>query len=90
MLDYAKSENITSSGRVEWEAADMTDSALSEEAKGNISVYYRNKKEALALLQRAGLQRPGGLPKGGFIHSIRENGSKVKPKFEDVTKTQQF
>lgn len=53
-------------------------------------MFYWDKKEALSLLQTAGLQLPGNLPQDGFAHSIRENGSKVKHKFENVTKTQQF
>ena len=35
-------------------------------------------------------QLPNHLPKDGFIHSIRENGSNINPKFENVTQTQQF
>ena len=53
-------------------------------------MFYWNKKEAVALAQRAGLQLPGGLPKDGFIHSIRESGSKVNTKLENVTHSQQF
>ena len=33
---------------------------------------------------------PNGLPQDGFIHSIRDKGSKVKWKFNNVTETQQF
>ena len=52
---------------------------------------YINKKEALSLLQGAGLQLPSGLmPRDGFIHSIREKASPVKPKFENITESQQF
>ena len=44
------------------------------------------KIKATALLQKAGLQLPGGLFRNnGYIHSIREQGSNVKTKFEDVT-----
>ncbi|MBE7062485.1 MAG: hypothetical protein E7390_01675 [Ruminococcaceae bacterium] len=64
--------------------------ALNDEAKGNISVFYWNKKEALSLLQRAGLQLSGGLPQDGFIHSITENGSPVKPRLKNITESQQF
>ena len=53
-------------------------------------MFYWNKKEAVALAQLAGLQLPGGLPKDGFIHSIRESGSKVNTKLENVTHSQQF
>lgn len=34
---------------------------------------------------------PGSLiPRDGFIHNIREKNSPVKPKFENVTESQQF
>lgn len=65
-------------------------SAISDESNKKTSLYYWNKKEAMALLQSAGHQLSGGLPKDGFVHSIRENSSPVKSKFENVTETQQF
>ncbi|MGI6196663.1 MAG: hypothetical protein ACOYIO_06240 [Eubacteriales bacterium] len=65
-------------------------SAILDELNGQTSLFYWNKKEAVALAQRAGLQLPGGLPKDGFIHSIRESGSKVNTKLENVTHSQQF
>lgn len=65
-------------------------SAISDESSGKTSLYYWNKKEAMALLQSAGHQLSGGLPKDGFVHSIRESSSPVKSKFENVTETQQF
>ena len=50
----------------------------------------KNKKTA-ALLQRAGLQLPRGLFRNnGYIHSIRDNGSNVKPKFKNITESLQF
>ncbi len=65
--------------------------AIGEEKKGNIAVYYYNKKIADPLLQSAGLQLPGSLiPHGGYIHSIREKNSPVKPKLKNVTYSQQF
>ncbi len=65
--------------------------AIAKEMNGNIAVYYLNYKKTVALLQRAGLQLPGGLFRNnGFINSIRDKGSKVKPKFENVTETKQF
>ena len=33
---------------------------------------------------------PGVLPQAGFVHSIREKGSNVKIKLENVTQSQQF
>ncbi len=65
-------------------------SAISDESNKKTSLYYWNKKEAMTLLQSAGHQLSGGLPQDGFIHSIRENSSPVKSKFENVTETQQF
>lgn len=64
--------------------------SLNDEANKKISVFYWNKKEALSLLQRPGLQLPNRLPQDGFIHSIREKGANVNIKFENVTETQQF
>lgn len=52
--------------------------------------FLLNKKTA-ALLQKAGLQLPGVLVRNnGYIHSIRDNGSNVKPKFKNVTESSQF
>ena len=64
--------------------------AIADEMSGNFSLLYINKKEANSILQSAGLQLPGGLKYDGFIHSIREANSPVKPKFSNVTETQQF
>ena len=50
----------------------LNDAILSENY-GNKAMFYWNKKEALSLLQRAGVQYPSGLPQDGFIHSIFEN-----------------
>ncbi len=65
-------------------------SAVSNEISGITNLYYWNKKEAVALMHNAGLQLPGNLPKDGSIHSIRESGSKVNTKLENVTHSQQF
>lgn len=64
--------------------------AINNTINGKTELFYWNKKETSALLQRAGLQLPGGLPRDGFVHSITEQGSKVNPKFSNVTETQQF
>ena len=65
--------------------------AVNDESNGKFSVLYWDKKEAISLLQRAGLQLPGTLmPHDGFIHSIRESASPVNMKFGNVTETQQF
>ncbi len=68
----------------------LYDSITDEINQNGKSLYYWNKKEALTLLQRAGRQLPRRLPQDGFIHSIREKGTNVNQKFENVTETQQF
>ena len=61
--------------------------AIKSELKGNVSVFYLNNKRAAALLQKAGLQLPSVLVRNnGYIHSIRDNGSNVKPKFKMLQK----
>jgi hypothetical protein len=50
-------------------------------ANGVNELFYWNKKEAYTLLQVAGHQLPGGLPRDGFISSIRDTGSNVKTKY---------
>lgn len=66
-------------------------SAIQEEQNGNVGVYYIDKNKAAGLLQNAGLQLPGILFRtDGYIHSIRDSSSPVKPKFENATKTRQF
>ena len=64
--------------------------AAQKEANGRKDIFFWNKKEAVSLLQGAGLQLPRGLPKDGFIHSIRENGTNINTKFENVTQSLQF
>ena len=65
--------------------------AIQNEQSGNTAVFYLNKNKAAALLQIAGLQLPGHLFRNnGYIHSILENSSNVKPKFKNVTYSQQF
>ena len=51
-----------------------------------INILYECKK-ATGLLQKAGLQLPSVLfLTDGYIHSIRDFDSSVKPKFENATK----
>ena len=65
--------------------------AVQDEMTGKFSLLYWNKKEAMSLLQQQGLQLPGLLiPHDGFINSIRDPRSPVKPKMNNVTETQQF
>jgi hypothetical protein len=65
--------------------------AINDNAAGNTSVFYYNKKEAQSFLHRAGLQLPSAvIPHDGFNHNIRENSSSVKPKRDNVTESLQF
>lgn len=79
---YGKSNSISN----------MLSKALEEEANGNAySVYYLDKAKATALYQGARVTMPKMLIKNnGFVHSIRESASPVKPKFGNVTELQQF
>lgn len=65
--------------------------AIADDAKGIFNLLYINKKEAQSLLRQAGPQWSGmSIPRDGFIHSIKENGSPVKPKLNNVTESLQF
>lgn len=64
--------------------------AISNTVRGKVELFYWNKKEAIPLLQKAGLQLSRSLPQDGFVHSIHDNGSNVKTKFKNVVETQQF
>jgi hypothetical protein len=69
----------------------LLNDALTKETSGDMAVYYLDNKKAAALLQTAGLQLPSHLFRNsGYIHSIRENGSNVKPRIENITYSQQF
>lgn len=70
---------------------ELLNDAIENESAGNAAVYYIDAKKATGLLQRVGLQLPKRLFRtDGYIHSIRDSDSSVKPKFENVTKSQQF
>lgn len=67
--------------------------ALEDEANGKpFSVYYVNKEKAARLFEVARVPMPKvpQITPDGFIHSIREAGSPVNPKLENVTQSQQF
>ena len=66
--------------------------AINDEANGNIGLFYWDKKRALALLSKGKVTMPNNLNalSDGSVHSIRENGSPVKPKLKNVTESQQF
>ncbi len=71
----------------------MLSKALEEEANGNAySVYYLDKAKASRLFEGARVPMPKvpQIKADGFVHSIRESGSPVKPKFGNVTESQQF
>ena len=57
-------------------------SANSQEkySKGVPELFYWNKKEAISLLQKRGLQLPNVLPQDDFANSIRKKTSNVKVK----------
>ena len=63
---------------------------LKNTVNGAIELFYRDKKQARALLQNKGLQLPKTLSQDGFVNSIHNNRSNVKPKFRDVTESKQF
>ena len=71
-------------------AANQLQTAIDNTVNGKTELFYWDKKRSLALLQGAGLQLPSGLPQDGFVHSIREPGSLVKAKMDDVTNSLQF
>lgn len=69
----------------------LLNDAIETEISGGMGVYYIDTKKATVLLQKAGLQLPSVLFRNnGYIHSIREEKSNVKPKFENNTYSQQF
>ena len=52
-----------------------------------LDMMLRDKKEAMSLLQRAGIQFPGALiPRDGFINSIRDPKSPVKKELKKLCK----
>ena len=64
--------------------------AINNTVNGSVELFYWNKKEALSLLQKAGVQFSSPLPQDSFEYSIADNGSKVKTKYSSVAGTQQF
>ena len=69
----------------------MLNKALAKESNGDVSVYYLDKNKATRFLRSSGVQFPGVMSiTDGYVHSIRDSGSPVNIKIENVTKTQQF
>ena len=66
--------------------------AITDEANGEIGLYYWDKKRATALLSGGKVTMPNvpNTLSDGYVHSIRENASPVKPKIQNVTNSQQF
>ena len=65
--------------------------AVISEFAGKNSIYYWQKNKAIQRLNGIGVQFPGSSSiADGYIHSIRDAGSFVNTKFENVTQTQQF
>lgn len=72
-------------------ASTLISDAIAHNRDDSISVFYVDKEKATRLLDASGVQFPGptALP-DGYVHSIHENGSPVKSKFQNVTQTKQF
>ena len=66
--------------------------ALIDETNNQIGVFYWDKKTALTLLSGGKVTMPNvpNTLSDGYVHSIREKSSPVKPKLENVTESQQF
>ncbi len=72
-------------------AAKLLADAITNDSDTAVRLFYLNKKSATALFNASGVQFPGGKTvTDGYIHSIRDAGSFVNTKFENVTQTQQF
>lgn len=87
------SNAITSVYGKDFSISKVLKNALEDEANGKpFSVYYVNKEKAARLFEGARVLMPK-MPQSspdGFVHSIREAGSPVNPKLENVTQSQQF
>lgn len=66
--------------------------ALNNYANGQNTLFYWNKKQAIALLQKTRVVMPKDSAQihDGYIASIRDAGSPVKPKLKNVTESVQF
>ena len=76
---------------IEKDDTGLLNNAINEENKGGSTLFYWNKKEAISLLD----DKQGTMPEiesfeGGFMSSIRDDDSAVKPKFESQIQTRQF
>lgn len=66
--------------------------ALNDYTNGQNTLFYWNKKQAIALLQKARVVMPkdSAQARDGYIASIRDADSPVKPKLKNVTESVQF
>lgn len=66
--------------------------ALNDYANGKASLFYWDKEKATTLLRTAGVTMPKTSVQihSGYIASIRDAGSPVKPKMKNVTESVQF
>ena len=72
-------------------AITLLTNAIQAETSGSVGVYYLDKNKTTRLLQHQGLQLPNILQNSsGYIHSITEPNSPVKPKIGSVLETRQF
>ena len=69
----------------------LLSNAINSHNAGNVSIFYLDKTKTTALYQRARVTMPkvSGIS-DGFVSSIRDTNSPVKPKIKDVTESQQF
>lgn len=69
----------------------LLSNAINSHNAGNVSIFYLDKTKTTALYQRARVTMPkvSGIS-DGFVSSIRDANSPVKPKIKDVTESQQF
>lgn len=83
--------NAITSIHVRNNASSLLSNAIENDTSDSINVFYVDKEKATRLLDGSGVQFPGAtaLP-DGYVHSIHDNGSPVKSKFQNVTQTKQF
>ena len=82
---------ITSAHSRDNALSNLLKNAVASELAGKNSIYYWQKNKAIQRLNDIGVQFPGSSSiADGYIHSIRDAGSFVNTKFENVTQTQQF
>ena len=77
---YAKQNNV------------LLANALNDYTNGQNTLFYWNKKQAIALLQKTRVVMPKDSAQihDGYIASVRDAGSPVKPKMKNVTEFAQF